>query len=61
MNGGTTYQALTLTAVELFRIQAVVALTSYTGINVQFQLSGVSVTIPAATYQSRVVFTVASL
>jgi hypothetical protein len=61
ISGGTAYQALTLTAVELFRIQAVVALTSYTGINVQFQLSGVSVTIPAATYQSRVVFTVASL
>lgn len=58
ISGGTAYQTVTLTDTELFRIQAILALASYTGINIQFQLSGVSVTIPAATYQSRIVFTV---
>ncbi|MEN4758704.1 MULTISPECIES: hypothetical protein [unclassified Chryseobacterium] len=58
ITGGTAYQTITQTAIELFRIQAILALGSYTGINIQLQLSGVSVTIPAATYSSRVVFTV---
>lgn len=58
ITGGTAYQIITQTAIELFRIQAVLALGSYTGINIQLQLSGVSVTIPAAAYQSRIVFTV---
>ncbi|WP_419869620.1 hypothetical protein [Chryseobacterium sp. CT-SW4] len=61
ITGGTAYQTVTLTDIELFRIQAVLALASYTGINIQFQLSGVSVTIPAASYQSRVVFTVSAI
>lgn len=58
ITGGTAYQVVTQTDIELFRIQAILALGSYTGINIQLQLSGVSVTIPAAAYQSRVVFTV---
>lgn len=61
ITGGTTYQTVTQTAIELFRIQAVASLASYTGINVQLQLSGVSVAIPAATYQSRVVFTISAI
>lgn len=61
ITGGTTYQTVTQTATELFRIQAVVSLASYTGINMQLQLSGVSVTIPAAAYQSRVVFTISAV
>lgn len=61
ITGGTAYQTITQTAIELFRIQAVLALGSYTGINIQLQLSGVSVTIPAATYNSRVVFTVSPI
>lgn len=61
ISGGLTYQTLTQTDIELFRIQAVLALAAYTGINIQLQLSGVSVTIPATSYQSRVVFTVAGL
>jgi hypothetical protein len=61
ITGGTAYQTITLTDIELFRIQAVLALGSYTGINIQLRLSGVSVTIPATSYQSQVVFTVSSI
>lgn len=61
ISGGTTYQAITLTDVELFRIQAVLAIASYTNIPVQLQLTGVSVTIPAANYNSTVVFTISSI
>ena len=58
ITGGTAYQTITQTDLELFRIQAVLALGAYTGINIQLQLGGVSVAIPAATYSSRIVFTV---
>lgn len=61
ITGGTTYQALTITDVELFRIAAVLALASYSNIPIQLQLTGVSVTVPAAAYGSRVVFTIGSL
>lgn len=61
ITGGTAYQTVTLTDVELFRITAVLALASYSNIPIQLQLSGVSVTIPAATYNSRIVFTVSAL
>lgn len=61
LTGGTAYQVLTLTDVELFRINAVLSLASYSNIPIQLQLSGVSVTIPATTYNSRVVFTISAL
>lgn len=61
ITGGATYQTVTQTETELFRIQAVLSLASYTGINMQLQLSGVSVTIPAANYQSRIVFTISAI
>jgi hypothetical protein len=61
ITGGTTYQAVTLTDVELFRIAAVLALASYSNIPIQLQLTGVSVTVPAAAYGSRVVFTIGAL
>ncbi|WP_162073743.1 hypothetical protein [Chryseobacterium fistulae] len=61
ITGGTTYQTVTQTDIELFRIQAILALASYTGINIQLQLSGVSVTIPATTYNSKVVFTISAI
>lgn len=60
ISGGTAYQTVTQTAIELFRISTILSVTSYTGINIQYQLSGVSVTIPAATYNSRIVFTVSN-
>ena len=61
ITGGTAYQTITTTDIELFRIAAVLALASYSNIPIQLQLSGVSVTIPAATYNSRVVFTISAL
>jgi hypothetical protein len=61
ISGGSSYQQITLTDVELFRIQAVLALASYSNIPIQLELTGVSVTIPAATYNSTVVFTISSL
>lgn len=61
ISGGTTYILIPLTTdVELFRITAIVALASYTNIPVQLELSGVSVTIPATTYNSRIVFTISA-
>jgi len=36
-------------------------LASYTNIPVQLELTGVSVIIPAATYSSRIVFTISAL
>lgn len=60
ISGGTAYQTVTQTAVELFRISTILSVTSYSGINIQYQLSGVSVTIPAATYNSKIVFTVSN-
>lgn len=61
ISGGTNYQTLTPTATELFRIGAVLDLADYNNINIQYQLSGVSVTVPVANYQSRIVYTVSAL
>lgn len=58
INGGLTYQPITTIDTELFNIQAVLALASYANIPIQLSLSGVSVTIPAANYQSKVIFTI---
>lgn len=61
VTGGTTYLPVTTVATELFRIQTVLTLTTFNNIPVQLRLSGVSVTIPAATYRARVVFTIGGL
>ncbi|MGD1319354.1 hypothetical protein [Chryseobacterium sp. 2R14A] len=61
LSGGTTYQPVGLTATELFRIAAVATLATYSNIPIQLQLSGVSVTVPAATYNSRIVFTISEI
>ncbi|ASK32761.1 hypothetical protein CEY12_12590 [Chryseobacterium sp. T16E-39] len=61
ITGGTTYQPITLSDVELFRITAVLALASYSNIPLQLELTGVSVTIPAAAYNSRIIFTIGPL
>lgn len=62
ISGGTTYTTIPPTAdIELFRITAVLALASYSNIPVQLQLSGVSVTLPAASYNSQIVFTISDL
>ncbi|MBK1898272.1 hypothetical protein [Chryseobacterium paridis] len=61
ITGGTTYQTITQTDIEIFRIAAVLALASYNNIPLQLQLTGVSVTIPAASYGSRIVFTISGI
>lgn len=58
ITGGTAYQEVKTTDLELFRITAVVALGSYSNIPIKIQLSGVSVTIPVSTYNSKLVFTI---
>lgn len=61
ITGGTTYQPITTSDVELFRIAAVLALATYNNIPLQLELTGVSVTVPAAAYNSRIVFTIGAL
>lgn len=61
VTGGTTYLPITTVATELFRIQNVLALTTFNNIPVQLRLSGVSVTTPAASYGARVIFTIGPL
>lgn len=47
--------------VEVFRLKGTASLGSFTDIPLQLQLSGISVTIPVATYQNRIVFTISNL
>lgn len=61
ISGGTTYQPITTINTELFRISAVLALASYSNIPIQLRLSGISVLLPAANYNARVVFTISPL
>ncbi|SDH51221.1 hypothetical protein SAMN05421846_1013 [Chryseobacterium taeanense] len=61
ISGGTSYTTIPSTDVELFQIQAVASLASYSNIPVQLKLSGISVTIPATSYSSRIVFTISAL
>ena len=58
--GKDSFLALSQTDIDIFKIQAVLALAAYNNIGLQLQLSGVSVTIPAAAYNSRIMFTVSS-
>ncbi|WBV50870.1 hypothetical protein [Chryseobacterium gambrini] len=62
ISGGTTYTVIPPTTdIEFFRITAVLALASYSNIPVQLQLSGVSVTLPATSYNSQIIFTISAL
>lgn len=61
ISGGTNYQNITTVGTELFNIKAVLALAAYNDVPIQLRLSGVSVKVPAANYQSRVVFTIGPL
>jgi len=51
--GGTNYQAITTIATQLFNGRR-----SRTGIGIQYQVSGVSVTLPAATYSTSIIYTI---
>jgi len=58
--GKDDFLTLAQTDIDIFKIQAVLALAAYNNIGLQLRLSGVSVTIPAAAYNSRIMFTVSS-
>lgn len=64
INGGTTYTEIpqaVATAFFTINFTGVLGLgnsVTYTGINAQLQISGVSVAIPATTYATQVVFTI---
>lgn len=58
ISGGSDYLPLTQSDQALFTISAVLALASYSNIPIQIKISGLSVTIPADTYSSNIVFTV---
>lgn len=64
INGGTTYTEIPQavdTAFFTINFTGVLGLgnsVSYTGINTQLQISGVSVIVPATTYNTQVIFTI---
>lgn len=64
INGGTTYieipQAVDTTffTINFTGVLGLGNSVSYSGVNVQLQISGVSVTIPATTYNAQIVFTI---
>lgn len=64
VNGGTTYIEIlqatdtTLCTINFSGVLGVSNSVNYTGINVQLQLTGVSVVIPATSYSSQLVFTI---
>ncbi|WP_312078851.1 hypothetical protein [Chryseobacterium sp.] len=60
VQGGTNYMDLTLTDTSFCTIQTFLSLGSYS-IPVQARLNGISVTVPAGNYSSRVVFTISAL
>ncbi|WP_353151409.1 hypothetical protein [Chryseobacterium sp.] len=66
INGGTTYTAIpqatdvTFVTITFTGLLGLGNSVNFSGINLQLQLSGVSVTVPAASYNARVVFTVAA-
>lgn len=66
INGGTTYipitQAtdVTLSTITFSGLLGIGNHITYSGIVVNTQVSGVSVTIPASTYSARIVFTIAA-
>ncbi len=66
INGGTTYTAVpqgtdvTFVTITFTGLLGLSNSVNFSNINLQLQLSGVSVAIPAASYSTRVVFTVAA-
>ncbi|WBV58990.1 hypothetical protein PFY12_07865 [Chryseobacterium camelliae] len=60
LTGGTTYQTITTTTTNFFNANIPIGLgtKTFTDIPIQLKLSGVSVTIPSAAYNARIVFTI---
>lgn len=67
INGGTANfieipqaNAVTLSTITFSGVLGVNNSVNYSGINVQLEIGGVSVTIPAASYSTQIVFTIAA-
>ncbi|AQX84187.1 hypothetical protein DSC47_09140 [Elizabethkingia miricola] len=60
LTGGTEYIPLALTDVQFFKVGTLLALTSFNDIGLQLRLTGVSVTVPAAAYKAKILFTIGS-
>lgn len=60
ISGGTAYQPITTNASNFFNINIPVGLgtKTFTNIPLQLSVSGVSVTVPVANYNARIVFTI---
>ncbi|PIF47780.1 hypothetical protein CLU96_4849 [Chryseobacterium sp. 52] len=66
INGGATYTEIlqatdsTFSTINFSGVLGLGNSVTFSGINVQLQISGVSVTIPAASYSAQIVFTIAA-
>lgn len=58
ISGNENYLILGTSDLSLFTINATISLLTISNIPMQLRLSGVSVSVPAANYKSRVVFTI---
>lgn len=58
ISGGDNYIPLSTTSIDLFQIVAVLALAEYNNIPLQLKLTGVSVTLPAAIYETTLIYTI---
>lgn len=61
LSGAENYTNISTTPTSLLEIVAVLALAEYSNIPFQLKLSGVSVTVPAASYETTLVYTIGAL
>lgn len=61
LSGAENYTNISTTPTDLLEIRAVLALAEYNNIPFQLKLSGVSVTVPAASYETTLVYTIGAL
>lgn len=61
LSGAENYTNISTTPTDLLTIRAVLALAEYNNIPFQLKLSGVSVTVPAASYETTLVYTIGAL
>lgn len=58
LTGGTAFQNITLSDTNFFDINSNLFTATFNNIPIQLQLTGISVTVPAASYNAKVVFTI---
>lgn len=61
MQGAENYITITTTPIKLFSTGKILNLSNINNIPFQLKLTGTSVTIPSATYQATIVFTISTL